>query len=297
MTPASFDGTTGRSRHAGRRTHVLQLLRDAPHPVSVRDVAAAAGIPTATARYHLEAFVDAGLAERTTAPRRGPGRPEVVYTGTLPNQTHERAQAFRVLAASLTSVLDLQGSAGEHLAYRVGQDWADRVLMGRPARDGAPLAEVVPELVAKLDSLWFAPEMVDSAPAARTDADRAPATYTADGSCGDDVAAVTMVVNNCPLANPDGTCCTATCHLEAGFIDGLLDRLGGGDHHITQIVPRHPADHCCTMRIGVRPEALAGDAPDARQRTAEQSAPGARHDPLRPGQGFAQLRASAPERA
>jgi predicted ArsR family transcriptional regulator len=102
---AGYDGTTGRSDHGGRRTHIIQLLRDSKEPVSVSEVAEQVGIHVNTARFHLESLVDAGLAERAQQPRTTPGRPKVLYTGTLPNQTHERAQGYRLLAEALTSAV------------------------------------------------------------------------------------------------------------------------------------------------------------------------------------------------
>ncbi|MEK8229214.1 helix-turn-helix domain-containing protein [Oerskovia sp. M15] len=119
-----FDGTTGRSNHGGRRTHVIQLLRDSKTPVSVKDVAEEVGVHQNTARFHLESLVDAGLAERTQQTRTTPGRPKVLYRGTLPNQTHERAQAYRLLAEALTSaVADNVPDAGA-VTYAVGRTWA-----------------------------------------------------------------------------------------------------------------------------------------------------------------------------
>ncbi|MDR3068928.1 MAG: helix-turn-helix domain-containing protein, partial [Cellulomonas sp.] len=95
--PSIYDGTTGRSDSGGRRTHIIQLLRDSREPLSVAEVAEQVGIHINTARFHLESLVYSGLATRETESRAVPGRPRVVYTGTLPNQTHERAQGFRLL--------------------------------------------------------------------------------------------------------------------------------------------------------------------------------------------------------
>ncbi|MCL1838772.1 MAG: helix-turn-helix domain-containing protein, partial [Propionibacteriaceae bacterium] len=83
-----FDGTTGRTKHGGRRTHIIQIIRDIKEPMSVQDVADRVGIHVSTARFHLESLVDAGLATRETLSKNKPGRPWVGYLGTLPNQTH-----------------------------------------------------------------------------------------------------------------------------------------------------------------------------------------------------------------
>src|SRR5207247_7545080 len=61
------------------RAHVLDLLRAAGSPAGVRDIADQAGLHPNTARFHLDALVDAGLAARAPKERTTPGRPSVAY--------------------------------------------------------------------------------------------------------------------------------------------------------------------------------------------------------------------------
>jgi predicted ArsR family transcriptional regulator len=55
------------------RADVLDMLRAADNPLGVRDVAQQTGLHPNTARFHLEALVEAGLAERETEDRETPG--------------------------------------------------------------------------------------------------------------------------------------------------------------------------------------------------------------------------------
>ena len=63
----------------GRRAEVLRHLRDAVASLSVADIAAQTGLHVNTARFHLDALVADGLAERTMEEREVPGRPRVLY--------------------------------------------------------------------------------------------------------------------------------------------------------------------------------------------------------------------------
>ena len=64
----------GRSRAA-----VLDLLRADDRPFGVREVAQRMGLHQNTARFHLEALTEAGLAAREAEDRQGPGRPRIGY--------------------------------------------------------------------------------------------------------------------------------------------------------------------------------------------------------------------------
>ena len=57
------------------RASVLDMLLAADAPLGVREVAQQMGLHPNTARFHLEALVDAGLAVREAEERDTPGRP------------------------------------------------------------------------------------------------------------------------------------------------------------------------------------------------------------------------------
>ena len=59
------------------RADVLDMLRAADGPLGVREVAQRMGLHPNTARFHLEALTETGLAVRETEDRETPGRPRI----------------------------------------------------------------------------------------------------------------------------------------------------------------------------------------------------------------------------
>lgn len=213
---ASFDGTTGRSDHGGRRTHVIQVLRDSLVPVSVQDIAEQVGMPATTARFHLEALADAGMAERVRQVRSTPGRPKVLYEGVLPNQTHERAQGYRVFAETLvTHVIELAEDPAADL-YRMGTEWGRQLtrLPDEPVTED----EALGRLGAKLDALWFAPEM---------------AAQPGGGTV--------VVLHHYPFVTAAHVGPDAVCAVYRGMMDGILTALGSG--HRVAAISAEPDEH------------------------------------------------------
>ena len=227
-----FDGTTGRSDHGGRRTHVIQLLRDSRAPVSVQDIAQEVGIHQNTARFHLEALVDAGLAERTQQARTTPGRPKVLYRGTLPNQTHERAQAYRLLAEALTTAVAANVPEAATVTYSVGRSWGRSLTETPDPGEAYSEDEVSARLVSKLDALWFVP----------TPRGEPSAHVSAPGKGMD-----ALVLNNCPFVATARSTPQVVCSLHAGFINGTLAELGS-ELRATALVP-HFGEHHCVARL------------------------------------------------
>src|SRR2546429_6825382 len=72
------------------RAHVLDLLRAAGSPAGVKDIADQAGLHPNTARFHLDALVDAGLAARAPKERTTPGRPSMAYRAVAGGETMGR---------------------------------------------------------------------------------------------------------------------------------------------------------------------------------------------------------------
>src|SRR2546421_6449101 len=61
------------------RADVLDMLRAADGPLGVREVAQRMGLHPNTARFHLEALTEAGLAVRETEDRETPRTPRICY--------------------------------------------------------------------------------------------------------------------------------------------------------------------------------------------------------------------------
>ena len=83
------------------------MLRAADGPLGVREVAQRMGLHPNTARFHLEALVEAGLAVRETEDRERPGRPRIGYRAAADGPAGRRR--YRLLAEMLTSLI-----AGDH---------------------------------------------------------------------------------------------------------------------------------------------------------------------------------------
>lgn len=140
-----------------RRNEVLAQLRAARTPISVADLAQQTGLHVNTARFHLDALVGDGLAERSTEQRVAPGRPRVLYAARGPAPG---ARSYRLLAEMLTSLVATLPQPGA-AAVEAGRDWGrhlvDRVAPSRQlSRD-----EAVGRVTRVLDDVGFRPEAPD----------------------------------------------------------------------------------------------------------------------------------------
>ena len=145
------------------RSRVLDLLRDAGSPVGVQEVAGQTGLHPNTARFHLDALVQAGLAARASQTRRRPGRPSMAYR-PVEGGGAAGQRRYRLLAEMLTSliagVMPEPGEAAIAGRPRVGPlphraarpyQWLDA--RARRSRDST----------ATLEEIGFAPEAADGA--------------------------------------------------------------------------------------------------------------------------------------
>lgn len=112
------------------RARVLGVLQDAGAPMGVGEVAARVGLHANTTRFHLDALVENGLAERATEEREQPGRPRVLYAAR-PGATRVGQRSYRLLAEILTSYIAAEVQQPARAALRAGQAWG-RFLADRP---------------------------------------------------------------------------------------------------------------------------------------------------------------------
>ena len=103
------------------RADVLDLLRAADGPLGVREVAQRTGLHPNTARFHLEALVEAGLAARETENRETPGRPRIDYRAVADRPAGQRR--YRLLAEMLTSLIAGTMPAPGRAAEEAGREW------------------------------------------------------------------------------------------------------------------------------------------------------------------------------
>lgn len=141
------------------RARVLEVLQQAGEPLAVGEVARQVGLHTNTARFHLDALVEAGVVDRTTEEREQPGRPRSLYMAR-PGSARSGKRSYRLLAEILTSYVAAETAQPARVAVQAGKAWG-RYLADRPPPFRRINADVATEqLVNTLDEIGFAPEAV-----------------------------------------------------------------------------------------------------------------------------------------
>ena len=141
------------------RAHVLDLLRAAGSPAGVRDIADQAGLHPNTARFHLDALVDAGLAARAPKERTTPGRPSMAYRAVAGGETMGRRR-YRLLAEMLTSLIAGMLPKPGEAAGEAGREWGRYLTEPPPPYQRLDAGEAVERLTATMAEIGFAPEAV-----------------------------------------------------------------------------------------------------------------------------------------
>jgi predicted ArsR family transcriptional regulator len=118
-----------------QREALLQALRESRQGLDTNELASAVTLHPNTVRWHLGVLGDAGLVEALPEPRRGRGRPSVVYRLTGEGVARDRDD-YRLLATMLAEIVadDRDGVAR---AYKAGVAW------GRHLQAAEPDSEVV----------------------------------------------------------------------------------------------------------------------------------------------------------
>lgn len=184
------------------RRRVLQQLRVYGRAVTAVEVGEPLGLHPNTARFHLDALVETGLAERSTEDRSAPGRPKVLYA-TPPGAVTEE-DGYRVLAEILTGALEhtasTPGAAAEAAGAERGRALAAEQVGPGPTRVSA--ARAADAVVEDLGRLGFESRAVSTRAGRRIDI--VPCPYL-------DLA----------RSRPD-----VVCAVHRGLMQGVLDQLG-----------------------------------------------------------------------
>lgn len=138
---------------------MLDLLRAAGSPAGVRDIAGQAGLHPNTARFHLDALVDAGLAARAPKERTTPGRPSMAYRAVAGGETMGRRR-YRLLAEMLTSLIAGMLPKPGEAAGEAGREWGRYLTEPPPPYQRLDAGEAVERLTATMAEIGFAPEAV-----------------------------------------------------------------------------------------------------------------------------------------
>jgi len=138
------------------RARVLDVLRAAGSPLGVLQVADRTGLHPNTARFHLDALVEAGLASRAPQARSAPGRPSITYQATGGGPAGKRR--YRLLAQMLTSLITGMLPQPERAATEAGREWGAYLTEPSPPYRRPDAGEAIEKLAAVMAELGFAPQ-------------------------------------------------------------------------------------------------------------------------------------------
>lgn len=182
------------------RARVLDLLRAARGPLGVQEIASQAGLHPNTARFHLDALVQAGLASRERQQRESLGRPSMAYSASGEDGPAGQRR-YRLLAEMLTSMIaGVMPQPGE-AAVEAGREWG-RYLTGQlPPYERLDAREAIERLRATLENIGFAPEL------------------TAEGS------RYRLLLRQCPFREVAERHQDVVCALHLGLMQGALAQM------------------------------------------------------------------------
>lgn len=181
-----------------RRRAIADLLMQANEPKPIADIAALVGVHGNTVRFHLDALIADGLAERVEGVADGPGRPPVRYRG-IRRMDPAGPRNYQLLAKVLAGLLSEFSGAGE-AAFRAGQSWGAEAIGSVPANDAGSTQPEVDRLVGLLDDMGFQP-------------------HTGEG------ATSTIELRHCPFLEIAQDRRDIICPVHLGLMQGALARL------------------------------------------------------------------------
>ncbi|RBY84933.1 metalloregulator ArsR/SmtB family transcription factor [Blastococcus sp. TF02A-30] len=207
LGPAPARGSGGPTL-SGPRGLVLERLQDSAEPVTISGLAAELGVHPNTAREHLDALVEQGLAVRGRAPAQGRGRPAWRYTAADDRLDRDvRVRDYVGLAAALAGHLVRTSADPGAEGLAAGREWGRTLMSDRPAEGAASPRHSVLHL---LDELGFAPEA--------------------------DAGATTVALRRCPLLAAARQHPEVVCQVHLGIVRGALEHHGG-DPEPTALLP------------------------------------------------------------
>jgi len=183
------------------RGDVLDMLRAADGPLGVREVAQRTGLHPSTARFHLEALTEAGLAVRETEDRETPGRPRIGYRAVADGPAGRRR--YRLLAEMLTGLIAGTMPAPGKAAEEAGREWGAYLTEQPPPYQGLSAQKAIGKLTALMDELGFSPQA------------------EASGSDGQ----YRLCLRQCPFREVAERHQDVVCSLHLGLMRGALERM------------------------------------------------------------------------
>ncbi len=205
------------------RQRVLEWLRMAGDPMTVSSCAAALDLHENTARNHLEALADDGLAHRSRKRSTGRGRPSTIYTADADGSMDPGVREYAALASALARIIADTSDDPQRDADRAGVLWGCQLAGGRRP---ASRVQARGEVVAILADLGFDPRA--------------------------DEPVINVALTRCPLLDVARENTGVVCGVHLGLVRGALDRMGHGDQHV-ELLPFAEPGACRLL--------LAADSP------------------------------------
>lgn len=201
------------------RSALLETLRSQHSPVTLAALATASRLHANTVREHLDALVEAGLAERHQAEPQGRGRPAWLYRAT--GDDVAAAPEYAGLAAALAGAISRTSTAPAADAEEAGTLWGRTLAGQRGVRATAVPDQARGSVVALLDDLGFSPETDDSAHTVR--------------------------LRTCPLLQAAHEHPEVVCAVHLGLAKGVLS-TAGVDGSATELEP-FAEPGACILRL------------------------------------------------
>jgi predicted ArsR family transcriptional regulator len=183
------------------RADVLEVLRAAHDPLGVREVAQRTGLHPSTARFHLEALAEGGLAVRETEGRETPGRPRIGYRAVADGPAGRRR--YRLLAEMLTGMIAGTLPAPGKAAENAGREWGAYLTEQPPPYQGLSAEKAIGKLTALMEELGFSPQ--------------------AEAGHGD--GQYRLCLRRCPFREVAERHQDVICSLHLGLMRGALERM------------------------------------------------------------------------
>jgi predicted ArsR family transcriptional regulator len=226
---------------------VLDLLR-AGGALGVQEVADQTGLHPNTARFHLDALVEAGLAERAPQPRPTPGRPSMAYRATASDGPAGQRR-YRLLAEMLTSMITGVMAQPGKAATDAGREWGRYLTEQPPPYERIDPEQAIDRLTRALKEIGFAPEAV-----------------TGDGRRQ-------LRLHQCPFREVAQHHQDVVCALHLGLMQGVLTQLRA-PVTAARLQPFAEPSVCIAELSSPNAEAAGTGAETAGSRNAEAADPG-----------------------
>ncbi len=206
-------------RLGSRRQIVLHSLRRSPEALGVADVAALTELHPNTARFHLDALAEDGLAVRTIETRTSPGRPRVLYVARAEAMGQ---RSYGLLAEMLAGLAATVGDARE-AALATGRSWG-RQMIERPSSHRVLDTDVAVDALRQvLVDIGFQPE-------ASTDGET-----------------TSLMLQHCPFREVATRHPEVVCGVHLGIMQGVLDELGGAA--VAESLDPFVTPRLCVVRV------------------------------------------------